>query len=87
MGPLQLDQYQQFKCRASRTTVSHPAVPLGLSDVRFVARCDKTSRDAFSASRRQTESHPEQILAQVSLNSLKRRDGAAVGGGWNFSGC
>lgn len=69
MGPLLLDQYQQFKCCASRATVSHPAVPLWLSDVRFVACCHKTSRDALSTTRRKTESHQEQILAQVSLTA------------------
>ncbi len=45
---------------------SHPAVPLRLRGVRFGASRPKTPRDAFSSSRRQTESHQKQILTQVS---------------------
>lgn len=50
-----------FSCAAA----SHPSVPLGLPGVRFSAARQKTLPDAFSSSRRQTDSHQEQILTQV----------------------
>lgn len=53
----------------SCATVSHPAVPLGVSDARFGTCHQEAARDALGSSKRQAESHQKQILAQVSPNT------------------